>query len=412
MTEIRSSTNSANSRNYQVGYCTNVHAGRDLPAVIENIDNYCLPIRNMVRPQSSLGVGLWFSEKSASQLLEDDNLRRLRERLVSHRLVPFTLNGFPQGDFHSEVVKHRVYHPTWWQPERLDYTLNLVKILDGLLMPGQVGSISTLPISWGAPHPTSQQLHAAAQNLLAVAESLHRLMESTGRFITLAIEPEPGCALTDSRSLRKFFQDYLSAPALTSRQSELAHRYLSVCHDVCHAAVMFEDQQLELEQMQSEGISIGKVQVSSAIEVHWHTMTIAQRVDAFEQLRSFAEDRYLHQTVVQQSSTRSTSMIEDLPAAVAAISDPKLLDDQWRIHFHVPIYLERFGDLQSTQYEITTLLQLIDQPNMPRFTGHFELETYAWGVLPKSIQAKSLCEGIAQEIAWFDQALATNGLTR
>ena len=33
--------------------------------------------------------------------------------------MPFTFNGFPYGDFHQSVVKHRVYEPTWADAERL-----------------------------------------------------------------------------------------------------------------------------------------------------------------------------------------------------------------------------------------------------------------------------------------------------
>ena len=154
-------TNLANSsipKRYQVGYCTNVHAGRDLPSVLENLANHCLPIRKLVALDQPLCVGLWFSEVSAAQAMQSEQLARLKNKLAEFQLVPFTLNGFPQGDFHSQVVKHRVYQPTWWQQERLDYTLNLIQLLDQILPPGQIGSISTLPIAWGSPEPTRDQL--------------------------------------------------------------------------------------------------------------------------------------------------------------------------------------------------------------------------------------------------------------
>ena len=139
---------------YQVGYCTNVHAGRDLPAVLDNLANHCDPIRRLVDSNRSLCIGLWFSEISAAQALQPEPLAQLKARLSELQLVPFTLNGFPQGDFHSQVVKHRVYQPTWWQRERLDYTLNLIELLDQLLPIGEVGSISTLPIAWSEPNLT------------------------------------------------------------------------------------------------------------------------------------------------------------------------------------------------------------------------------------------------------------------
>src|SRR5205814_146559 len=108
-------------------------------------------------------------------------------------LVPYTFNGFPYGDFHKEVVKHDVYLPTWTDPRRLEYTRNLIAIQHALLPLGMAGSISTLPLAWGEPRPTAEQLDAAAANLRQLAEELARLEHKQGRFICLCIEPEPGC---------------------------------------------------------------------------------------------------------------------------------------------------------------------------------------------------------------------------
>lgn len=390
----------------QIGYCTNVHAGRDLASVLENLSNYCLPIRQLVAPEASLGVGLWFSEDSARQTLQSDNLSLLRGKLSECGLLPFSLNGFPQGDFHSQIVKHRVYLPTWWQAKRRDYTLNLIKILDAILPSGQIGSISTLPISWGSPKPSDEQLRVAATHLLQVAMVLHELFETTGRFITIAIEPEPGCYLTDTASLRRFFRDYLSEPSLSATESSIAHRYLSICHDVCHAAVMFEDQKFEMAQLRSDGIAIGKVQVSSAVDVPWSSMTEDGRIRAFEQLSAFAEYRYLHQTNCKLSDDTIQSF-EDLPAALRIVNSPAQLVGTWRVHFHVPIYLNALGDLNSTQPEILKTLDILHGPEecRPRFSGHYELETYAWEVLPQAIRVVNLCQGIASEIQWFEKNL-------
>ena len=394
-------------KHFQVGYCTNVHAGRDLPSVLDNLEKHSLPIRKLVDAELPLCVGLWFSEVSAAQALQPVQLASLKSKLEQFQLVPFTLNGFPQGDFHSRVVKHRVYHPTWWQQERLDYTLNLIRLLDQLLPYGQVGSISTLPIAWSNPKPTRDQLKQAATQLIEVATFLHRLFEQNGRKIVLAIEPEPGCYLTDSASFRMFFNDYLRAPSLPDGTSKVVGEYLTLCHDVCHAAVMYEDQAYELQQLKSDEIAIGKVQVSSAIKVDWDSMSASERVEAYEQLRGFAEDRYLHQVNRSREELLEAELIEDLPAALASVSAPTDLSGEWRIHFHVPIFLSRFGMIESTQNEITKLLGVLSGPadGRPEFTGHFEVETYAWGVLPEALRVESLNEGLAKEVGWFNSAL-------
>ena len=107
--------------------------------------------------------------------------------------MPYTLNGFPYGDFHQQVVKHRVYEPTWWQPERLHYTMQLVQIQDAILPAGMEGSISTLPIAWGTPCPDRGELEQAAAQLRQAAQWMHQLEAESGRLIYLCLEPEPGC---------------------------------------------------------------------------------------------------------------------------------------------------------------------------------------------------------------------------
>jgi hypothetical protein len=145
---------------FSTGYCTNVHAGATLKATRANLDRHALAVKVRFSPDKPMGVGLWLSAKAAEELLLNHGEEELGEWLAERALVPYTLNGFPYGDFHQEVVKHRVYQPTWWQPERLHYTMQLVEILDTILPAGLEGSISTLPC--GKRLPTGANLAAAA----------------------------------------------------------------------------------------------------------------------------------------------------------------------------------------------------------------------------------------------------------
>src|SRR5262249_22735985 len=141
--------------------------------------------------KAPMGIGLWLSANAAASLMTDLSSSELsHDWFVKNGLVPYTLNGFPYGDFHQSVVKHRVYEPTWWEPERLEYTLNLIAIQDAILPKEMIGSISTLPIAWGNPPPTEEQLTAAAANLRTIAGRLSRLESETGRHICLCLEPE------------------------------------------------------------------------------------------------------------------------------------------------------------------------------------------------------------------------------
>src|SRR5690606_28991799 len=143
------------------------------------------------------------------------------------------------------------------------YTQNLVQIQNRLLMTGEEGSISTMPIAWGDPQPTDQQWSQAVRNLLTLVDDLARLEADTGRLIYVCIEPEPGCLLDTTEDVIEFVQLRL----FPAGDADKIRRYLRVCHDVCHAAVMFEDHSAVLQKYSAAGILFGKVQISSALEL-------------------------------------------------------------------------------------------------------------------------------------------------
>src|SRR5688572_6354395 len=141
------------AEDFAFGYCTNVHAGATLEQTRANLEAHAVDVKQRFSPERPMGVGLWLSANSARELQERGEVKRFGDWLGERGLVPYTLNGFPFGDFHEEVVKHRVYEPNWWQVGRLEYTCRLVDIMDELLPAGLEGSISTLPIAWGNPCP-------------------------------------------------------------------------------------------------------------------------------------------------------------------------------------------------------------------------------------------------------------------
>lgn len=387
----------------QFGYCTNVHAGTDLETTRANLQQYAIGVKQQFTPNAPLGIGLWLSAKTARKLREQGQIQEFAEWLAETGLAPFTLNGFPYGDFHQRIVKHEVYQPTWCDQARVDYTLDLIEILNSLLPAGVEGSISTLPIQWGTPAAAPEQLSAAAENLRSIAARLAQLEAESGRLIHVCLEPEPGCVLDRAEDVVRFFEDQLLAGG---DEAEI-RRHIRVCHDVCHSAVMFEEQADAFRILKAAGIHVGKVQISSAVVVPFDDILPDQRTDALHQLRSFAEDRYLHQTVVRPSSTAEPTFFEDLPQALSTVKDPQDLTGEWRVHFHVPVYLERFGSLRTSRNQIQDCLQIATR-EMPGLQ-HFEVETYAWGVLPAELRQKHLSDGIAKELAWFRSILPTAG---
>jgi hypothetical protein len=160
---------------------------------------------------------------------------------------------------------------------------------------------------------------------------------------------------------------------------------------------MFEDQEDVLRKYAAAGIGVGKIQVSAALRMDldlFEPPAAAARAQAVKQLSQFAEDRYLHQTVVRKGGEEV--FFEDLQLALnAEASEPR---GEWRVHFHVPIYLQQFGRLHSTQEQIAECLAAARRHTTCR---HFEVETYAWGVLPAELKQPELAAGIAEELQWF-----------
>ncbi len=360
-----------------------------------NLGRYGLAVKERFSPDHPMGIGLWIAAPAARKLQDPDQLQQLRQWLAEHDLVPFTLNGFPFGDFHERVVKQRVYHPTWFETERLRYTLDLIAILHAILPPGMEGSISTLPIAWRAPSPTDEQLQVAVEQLVEVAQRLARLEEETGRLIYVCLEAEPGCYLQCCWDMVQFFQTYFGDDGHRRRW----RRYIRVCHDVCHSAVMFEDQAEVLQQYALRAIGVGKVQVSSAVQAEFQPGDREQNRVLAEQLASFAEDRYLHQATLKRGIGEEVEFFDDLSEALAAArTNDDYFRGTWRVHFHVPIYLEQFGAIGTTRHHIGRCLQALESYGN---LTHFEVETYAWGVLPAALQHPELADGIAQEMQWL-----------
>lgn len=379
----------------EIGYCGNVHPAISVDQLIHNLIQHTAAVRADLKPNGTMPFGIWLSSQAVDELMSPRKLLDLQATLADHSLIPMTVNGFPFGDFHQRVVKDSVYLPDWTDPKRLDYTLRLADLHHQLLPPDAVSTISTLPLGWpGHQKPTSDFLNRCADHLRSCATQLDRRYQKTGRFHMVCIEPEPGCILDSSGDVVDFFKRYL-------RPSEfpLVAKHIGVCHDVCHSAVMFETQQDAIAAYADNGIAVGKIQISSAVEVNFDALDGLQKTLALDRLKTFNEPKYLHQTHIRSREGHSR-LYEDLPAALASCNggSPQGI---WRIHFHVPIFFSGDGIINTTQNCIAECLSAVDRFGV--VVAHLEVETYAWTVMPPGIFDGSLNEGIAKEIRWFKE---------
>ena len=169
--------------------------------------------------------------------------------------------------------------------------------------------------------------------------------------------------------------------------AEALRRHLGLCYDVCHAAVEFEDPGSSIDALRRAAIPVHKLQLSAAIRV--------EKVDggAREALGAYAEPTYLHQVV--SNDGHSLSRISDLPEALSrgAAAD----GEEWRIHFHVPIFVEHLDHFGTTQGFLADVLALHRQEAI---SPHLEVETYTWGVLPEKLRAETMEQAITRELTW------------
>jgi sugar phosphate isomerase/epimerase len=333
-------------------YCTNIHPAVGWEAVLESLRAHAPALKARLSPDAPFGIGLRLSGAESSDLLQGSRLAEFKAWLDGEGLYVFTINGFPHGTFHGEPVKADVHAPDWRTEERVAYTLRLAEILGTLLPDGVDGTISTNPLSY-KPWLDDDGWALATRNIVRVGDELR------GTRIALAIEPEADGALATVDELIEWWPDELNA---------------TVCFDACHSAVAYEEPDAALDALDAAGIRVGKAQLSAALTVPG---------DAHEELRAFADPIYLHQ-VTEAGSLRTWP---DLPEALSANGS-----EEWRVHFHVPIFIERYGALESTQEHLRRCIERVD-------TAHLEIETYTWDVLPADLKASSV-DSIAREYEW------------
>ncbi|HLG61257.1 MAG TPA: metabolite traffic protein EboE [Ktedonosporobacter sp.] len=416
---------------FHLTYCTNIHPGNGWSEVYANLQRYGPALKQRLAPDAHFGIGLRLSGKESRELLHGDRLQQFLQFLQVQGLYVFTLNGFPYGPFHQLPVKANVYTPDWRDDERVQYTLRLIEILAFLLPDGVEGSISTCPLAYkgvdvGAylaadlseasrasgvgrldkrPGLTPALLTPAmwecfTRNMVQVAEVLVRLKQECGKFICLALEPEPDCLLENSDEVAQFYTrwllttgaEMLASALAISKEQACYHllEHIRVCLDTCHMAVTYEEPAVALERFERIGIKVGKVQLSSALKITFPDDELS-RAEISRALEPFAESTYLHQ-VVQQNRDGTFERYPDLVMPCA--SDCHM--EQWRVHFHVPIFIGHFSLFQSTQDVIIAMLRLLMQK---RFCRHLEIETYTWNVLPDELKI-DVASMIAREYEW------------
>jgi sugar phosphate isomerase/epimerase len=386
-----------------LSYCANVHPGEQLTDLWAALD-----AAHLVRTSlglDRLGLGLWRARAALAELgaAPGGAATFLADELAWRGLEVVTVNGFPYGNFHADVVKRAVYHPDWTTEERRVHTLALAELLAAVLPPDRdSGTISTLPIAHTGEIAGDPDVHEAraCDALCRLAADLARLRERTGKRIRVCLEPEPGCTVETTADVVRLWTEALPPAAARTGTSPAAVReHLGICFDTCHLAVAFEEPADSLASLAAAGVPVGKMQLSSALAI-----TAPGSHAGRAALQRFAEPRFLHQVralgdggelIGADDIDPDLSVLDTLPS-----------DRPWRVHFHVPIHRDAVGEVGTTRDFLRGALAWLVDSGEP--LPDLEVETYTWNVLPGDERPGDLADlvaGIAGELRWVRREL-------
>jgi len=298
---------------------THERAARDLPAVVEHLDAYAA-VRDRLAVDT-LGVSLWLPPTLAAALAIDGRSRtRLRAEIEARGLEIDTLSGAPYAEGGDEdpgaVPGGR--GPDWSEPARLEYTLDLARILTDLLPEDAVrGMVTTTGLGPRDGWDDAKQ-KASARILGKLSGGLAEVAWHTGRAVRVGFQPEPGFVLDDTDSIIEAFD-------------RLDRDRLGVGIDLGNLACTWQDPVAALDRLAAAGISVIRVRIAAALEA-------ADPVAAAEALRGYVEAGHPHPV-----TTPAGAHVADLGEALADFPP-----GPWRVRCHVPLHTPPAPPLTAT----------------------------------------------------------------
>lgn len=286
---------------------------RDLPAVVEHLDAYAA-VRDRLAVET-LGVSLRLPPALAAALAIDGRSRtRLRAEIEARGLEIVTLSGAPVaggGDEDPEM-------PDWSDPARLEYTLDLARILTDLLPEDAVrGAVTTTGLGLLAGWDDEKR-KASARVLSRLSAGLAEVAWHTGRAVRVGFQPEPGFVLDGTDSIVEAF-------------GRLDRERLGVCLDLADLACTWQDPVTTLDRLAAAGISVIHARIAAALEA-------ADPVTAAEALRGYVEAGHRHPV-----TNPAGDFVADLPQALADFPP-----GPWRVRCHVPLHQPPAAPLTAT----------------------------------------------------------------
>ena len=370
-----------------LAYCTNIHRGEGWNETFHGLNEYTLKVKEKVSQSDPFAIGLRLGYKAALELSETGsrNLDEFIKWLDHNNCYIFSINGFPYGQFHGSRVKEQVYSPDWTFDSRVEYTNLLFDILAEILPSGMSGSVSTLPGSFKEfIQDDTQQGNVIIENLARCGKHINDLIEKTGKDLHLGLEPEPLGWFENTPETLSFFKRFRNI------HGDEFDNVIGVNYDTCHLAIEYENAKESLLLLKNNNIKISKIHLSSALKLKPNQQTV-------DSLKEYQDDVYLHQ-VIARLQNGDLIRFKDLPDAIENFLKGNCNDDEWRVHFHIPLHASPDSLFDDTRDHIKDTLSVLSSD--PEMCKHLEMETYTWEVLPNSMQSNSVVDQLSLEYDW------------
>ena len=390
-------------------YSTLVHPGDDWEQMWQSLTTYVPKVKARIAGNRRFGVSLRLSANSAQTLAGSAAEReKLKKFLGDNNMYLYTVNAFPYGAFKGTLVKEQVYEPDWRSEERTRYTINVADVLADVCTPDIAPSIQSAPLGF-KPRVTGDDVVASyTDHVLRVVAHLVALEARTGRTVQLALEPEPFCFLETTDETVDYFTGHLYSGAAAEKLARLAQmpiaeahgalrRHLGVVFDICHQAVEYENIAASLQKLVDAGIPIFKLQEAAALHVPEVTQAVV------DTLKRYAKTIYLTQTMERRDGRINRFLnLDDAIAAFENEPGPR----EWRVHIHVPVFLDDLGPFRTTRFAIEDALRFHKSKPLSR---QLEIETYTWDMLPENLKTGDIVDYICREIEWVRGQLVGAG---
>jgi len=378
-------------------YCSNIFKGNNWEKIFLNIKTYIPKIKKNIT-NKKFALGLCLSNSITNELLLKKNINIFIKWMKNENIYIPSINGFVYKNFHIKKIKENIYFPDWSSNKRLNYTKKLIKVLIKLIPKYIDGNISTSPISYKPWVENKNKTYIYYKSSINLAKTIIFIIKNK-RFIHIDIEPEPICSIENTKEVIIFFKNWLIPIGSYYLEKKLKlpkffcekiiKKYIRICFDICHLSVEFEDILNSILKLKKNNIKIGKIQISSSPKLTINN--INKNIIIKNNLNTFNNSNFLHQVIKKREN--KLIYYNDITDLLKNFNLE--LNDEIRIHFHLPIYMKTYKIFYTTQDNIIKVISFLKNKNI---TNCIEIETYTFSNILTNI---STIDSIIKEYNWL-----------